>query len=173
KEVKTLKEFFTKFNNDWVMNFASGLAFNLLTSIFPIVIAILSIAGFFVGSLDPAGRDTLKHSIESAFPPPISSENVLGPALNQLQKNAGFLSIIAILLAIFGGSRLFVTMEGYFDIIYHTRPRDVIPQNIMAVLMLLLFVVLTPLMVLAPSAPAPLLSLLQATPLRRIPGSII
>ena len=173
KEVKTLKEFFTKFNNDWVMNFASGLAFNLLTSIFPIVIAIISIAGFFVGSLNPAGKQMLIDNITHAFPPPISNQNVLQPALNSLSKEAGFLSIIAILLAIFGGSRLFVTMEGYFDIIYHTRPRDVIPQNIMAVLMLLLFVVLTPLMVLAPSGPALLLSLLQATPLGSIPGSKI
>src|SRR5947209_8207260 len=39
KEAKTFKDFFTKFNNDWVMNFSSGLAFSLLTAIFPIVIA--------------------------------------------------------------------------------------------------------------------------------------
>src|SRR5947209_7686449 len=173
KEVKTFKEFFTKFNNDWLMNFASGLDFNLLTSIFPNVIAIISIAEFFVGSLNPTGKQMLIDNITHIFPPPISNQNVLQPALNSLSKEAGYLSIIAILLAIFGGSRLFVTMEGYFDIIYHTRPRDVIPQNIMAVLMLLLFVVLTPLMVLAPSGPALLLSLLQATPLGSIPGSKI
>jgi YihY family inner membrane protein len=169
KEVKTLKEFFTKFNNDWVMNFASGLAFNLLTSIFPIVIAIISIAGFFVGSLDPTGKQMLIQQITNAFPPPISNQNVLEPALNSLSKQAGILSIIAILLAIFGGSRLFVSMESYFDIIYHTRPRDVIPQNIMAVLMLLLFVVLIPVMVFAATLPALVVNLLKVTPLNTIP----
>ncbi len=169
KEVKPLQGFFTKFNNDWVMNFASGLAFNLLTSIFPIVIAIISIAGFFVGSLDPTGKQMLIDNITHAFPPPISNQNVLQPALNSLSKEAGFLSIIAILLAIFGGSRLFVSMEGYFDIIYHTRPRDVIPLNIMAVLMLLLFVVLIPLMVFTATLPALVVNLLKATPLNTIP----
>src|SRR5947207_108118 len=44
KDVKTLQTFWTKFNNDWVMNFAAGLAFNLITAIFPIAIAIIVIA---------------------------------------------------------------------------------------------------------------------------------
>ena len=35
---KTLQGFFTKFNNDWVMNFAAALAFNLITAILPILI---------------------------------------------------------------------------------------------------------------------------------------
>lgn len=171
KDVKSLRAFFTKFNNDWVMNFAAGLAFNLLTAIFPIVIAIISIVGLVAGGLDPTIKaDLIKH-IEMVFPPPISSGNVLGPALNSLEKNAGFLGIIAILLAIFGGSRLFITIEGYFDIIYHTRPRDPLKQNIMAVVMLLFFVVLIPLMVLASALPALVQSLLHATPLNQIPGS--
>src|SRR5205809_315953 len=81
-----------------------------------------------------------------------------------LSKNAGFLAIIAVLIAIFGGSRLFVSIENYFDIIYHTRPRDVIRQNIMALAMLLLFVILVPLMVFASSIPALVQSILKATP---------
>src|SRR6266568_3668936 len=96
KGVKSLQAFWTKCNNDWVMNFASGLAFNLITAIFPIAIAIIAIAGF-----------------------------------------------------IFGSSRLFVSIEGYFALIYHTRQRDLIRQNLMALGMLLLFVVLVPLMVFA------------------------
>src|SRR5579884_3699986 len=153
KEAKSLKDFFTKFSNDWVMNFSAGLAYNVLTAIFPIVIAIISIAGLLVGALDPAAKTNLIASLSKALPPPLNSGNVLGPALNQLSKNAGFLGVIAILLAIFGGSRLFVTMEGYFDVIYHTRPRDFIHQNIMAILMLLLFVILIPIMIVASPLP--------------------
>lgn len=169
KEVKTFAGFFTKFNNDWVMNFASGLAFNLLTSIFPIAIAIIAIFGAVVGRLDPTAMNNLITTIQNVFPPPIKGNPVLAPALTSLSKNAGPLAIIAILLAIFGGSRLFVTIEGYFDVIYHTRQRDVIPQNIMAVLMMLLFVVLVPVMVFAAALPTLVVSLLQATPLNNIP----
>jgi membrane protein len=169
KDIKSLQAFWTKFNNDWVMNFASGLAFNLITAIFPIVIAIIAIAGFIFGGLDPAIRDNLINSIQNVFPPPINQGNILGPALKSLSKNAGFLAIIAVLLAIFGGSRLFVSLEGYFDIIYHTRPRDLIRQNIMALIMLLLFIILIPLMVFASSIPAIVQSLL-ATLLGNFPG---
>src|SRR2546426_517346 len=169
KDIKSLQAFWTKFNNDWVMNFAAGLAFNLITAIFPIVIAIIAIAGFIFGWLDPAIRDNLINGIQNVFPPPINQGNILGPALTSLSKNAGFLAIIAVLLAIFGGSRLFVSLEGYFDIIYHTRPRDLIRQNIMALIMLLLFIILIPLMVFASSIPAIVQSLL-ATLLGNFPG---
>src|SRR5205085_7412156 len=89
KEVKTLREFFTKFNNDWVMNFASGLAFNLLTSIFPIIIAIISILGLIFSSQGPTAQHDLISNIENIFPPPIKGSTVLGPALNALSSDAG------------------------------------------------------------------------------------
>lgn len=172
KEAKSFKAFFTKFNNDWVMNFAAGLAFNLLTAIFPIAIAIIGVAGFVIGNLDPAGKANLINGLTHIFPSSIQSgnTNVIEIALTSLQKDAWFLTVIAVLTALFGGSRLFVTIEGYFDIIYHTRPRNVIPQNIMAFGMLILFIVLTPILVFAASLPAFLLSLLQNTPLGQIPG---
>jgi len=171
KGVKSLQAFWTKFNNDWVMNFAAGLAFNLITAIFPIAIAIIAIAGSIFGSFDPSFQGNLIHSIESVFPQQISSANILEPALKTLSKNAGFLLFIAILVAIFGGSRLFVSIEGYFAIIYHTRQRDLIRQNLMALGMLLLFVILVPLMVFASSIPALVQSILKATPVSQIPGN--
>ncbi len=171
KDVKSFRAFWTKFNNDWVMNFASGLAFNLITAIFPIVIAIISIVGFVLGGLDPSIKADIINRIQSVFPQPISSGHILGPALNSLSKNAGVLGIIAVLVAIFGGSRLFIAIENYFDIIYHTLPRDIIKQNLMALGMLLVFIILIPLMVFASSIPALVQSILKATPVSQIPGN--
>ena len=151
--VKSLKDFFTKFNNDWVMNFASALAFNLITAILPILIAIVAVVGFTVGNLSPATETQLIDHLRQIFP---SSGDFVTLAFKQLNKSAGPLAIIAILLAIFGGSRLFISMEGYFDIIYHVRPRGVIKQNIMAIVMLLIFIVLIVPMVLVASLPAAL-----------------
>ena len=170
RDVNSLKAFFTKFNNDWVMTFAAGLAFNLITAIFPILIALIAIAGIIFGSFDPSFQHDLIIKIQSVFPPPINKGNVLGPALTTLSKNAGFFAFIAVLIAIFGGSRLFVSIEGYFSIIYHTRQRAIVPQNIMALLMLLLFIILIPLMVFASSIPAIVQSILQSTPIHQIPG---
>jgi membrane protein len=169
KGIKSLQAFWTKFNNDWVMNFASGLAFNLITAIFPIAIALIAIVGIIFGRYDPSIQHNLIIQIEQFFAYQTSSGDILEPALNTLSKNAGFLLFLAVLLAIFGGSRLFVSLENYFDIIYHTRPRDVIPQNIMALGMLFLFVLLIPLMVFASTIPALVQSILRTTPVNQFP----
>jgi membrane protein len=171
KNVKYQQAFWTKFNNDWVMTFAAGLAYNLITAIFPVVIAIIAIAGFIFRSFDPSIQGHLITSIQNAFPSPLNHSDILRPALTTLSNNADFLLLIAVLLAVFGGSRLFVSMEGYFAIIYHTRQRDLIPQNVMALAMLLLFVLLVPLMVFVSSLPALVQSILKATPVTQIPGN--
>src|SRR2546423_5984252 len=171
QEAQPIKQFIAKFNNDWVMNFASGLAFNLLTAIFPILIALLAIFGFVVGGLAPGSEQQLINGIQSVFPQQIQAGHLLQPVFNSLNKSAGPLIIIAILTALFGGSRLFITMEGYFDIIFHTRPRNPIKQNIMAFSMLLLFIVLVPIMIFGAALPALVVTILKATPLSQVPGS--
>lgn len=164
----SLQAFFTKFNNDWVMGFSSALAFNLITAILPILIAIVAIVGFTVGNLDPAAEQQLITHLQSLFP---ASDNFLSFAFASLKRSAGILSLIATLLALFGGSRLFVSMEGYFDVIYHASPRNVIPQNVMDILMLLIFIVLTIPMLLASSIPALVQVVLEHTVVRQIPGN--
>src|SRR5207247_10038045 len=81
KDVKTLQAFWTKFNNDWVMNFAAGLAFNLITAIFAIVIAIVSIVGLVSGGLDSTIKADLIQRFEMVFPPHLSSGHLLGQAI--------------------------------------------------------------------------------------------
>ena len=171
KDTKSLQEFFTKFGNDWSMTLAAALAYNLLTAIFPIAVALIAIAGFILGTLQHNAQDQLIADIQKAFPSAINSGDLIKTILQQLAKASGFLGIIAVLVAVFGGSRLFILIEGCFDIIYRVRPRTLIPQNIMAIGMLLLFIVLVPIMVFASTGPALVLSILQKTPLGLIPGS--
>ncbi len=171
KDIKPLEAFWNKFNNDWAWCNAAGLAFSLLLSVFPLVIAFLSLLGFFLGGLDPADYDRLLNQIIHVFPAVTSSQSIIGLALKQLAKQSGILGLFALGLAIFNGSRLFLFLEGCLDIMYHVRPRGVVAQNVMAVLMLLLYVILIPIMFLASSLPALVTSFLQKTPLSQIPGS--
>jgi len=168
KLLKRSEGFINKFNNDWTMQSAGALAYNLMVAIIPIVLAIIAIFGFTVGALDPHAQDQLINGIEQAFPGNFSKE-ILQVVFTSLRRNAGFLTILAILTSVFGGSRLFIALEGCFDIIYRTYPRGVIAQNVMAILMMLLFVVLIPLMVFASSLPALLLSLVQNTGINGLP----
>ena len=153
KKTKPFQAFWAKFNNDWSWNNAAGLAFNLILSIFPLVIALLALIGFFVGRLDPvAYHDLTTRKLHDLFPAVTSSQNIIQPALRQLTKDSGILGIFAIIVSIFNGSRLFMFLQGCFDLIYHVRPRNVIVQNALSVVMVLLFVILVPIMVAAGSA---------------------
>ena len=165
KGFKSLLAFITKFNNDWVLSLASGLAFNLMVAIIPIIIAIIALAGFIYGGLNPAIKEELIQHIQNIFPPPIPSQEIVGLALNALNTDAGALAIIAVVTAIIGGSGLFVAMEGQFDIIYQIRTRGIIQQYMMALGMLLVFVILSPFMIFANSIPTVVHSFVQTTPL--------
>jgi membrane protein len=163
KGFKSILAFITKFNNDWVLSLASGLAFNLMVATIPIIIAIIALAGFIFGGLNPSIKEELIQHIQNLFPPPIPSQEVVGLALNTLNTNAGALGIIAVITAIIGGSGLFVAMEGQFDIIYQIRTRGIIQQYIMAFGMLSVFVLLSPFAIFANSIPMLVLSFLQTT----------
>ena len=165
KGFNSLLGFISKFNYDWVLSLASGLAFNLMVAIIPFIIAILALAGFIYGGLNPLIQEQLIQSIQQIFPPPIPSQEVIGLALNTLNQDAGALGLIAVVMAIIGGSGLFVAMEGQLDIIYQIRTRDIIKQYMMALSMLLVFVLLAPLMLFANSIPSVIHSFVQKTPL--------
>lgn len=168
KEVKSLRTFFTKFNNDWCMNFAGLIAYNLLMAMLPIAIALIAILGAVLG--DPALRGSVFNSIINVFPGLAAQQNAFSLASEQLSKSSGILWVIAILLAVFGGSRLFITIEACMDIIYRVRPRPIIRQNVMAIAMLLLFILLIPIMVFAYIGPSLVFSVVQTTPLKNVPG---
>lgn len=164
KDVKPLQQFLTKFNNDWVMNFSAALAYNLLMAIFPIAIAIIVILGLILGNLNPQAYTNVQTQLIHAFPGTLSS-GVIDSITLQLKRDSGILGTVAIVLAIFNGSRLFILIEGCFGIIYHVRQRKVIRQNLMAIGMLLLFIILIPIMVFASSLPTLALTVLQHTSL--------
>ncbi|HLZ59553.1 MAG TPA: YihY/virulence factor BrkB family protein [Ktedonosporobacter sp.] len=167
KGTKSFQTFFTKFNNDWAMSFAGLLAYNLLMAMLPIAIAIVAILGFFLGSTN---LHAITEQITRVFPGAAEQQNALQLAETQLAKDAGILLLIAIVLAIFGGSRLFISIEGCLDIIYRVRPRTMIRQNLIAIAMFLLFLILIPIMIFASAAPTVILGFLSSNPqLNNIP----
>ncbi len=163
QETKSFQQFLTKFNNDGAMTFSGVLAYNLMLAMFPILIALIAILGLTLGKLDQSAVDSIQTKIGGIFPGVAGGQIVKG-ALNALNKGALITLILAIVTAIFGGSRLFVVIEQFLDLIYHVRPRTLIRQNLVAIGMLLLFVILIPLMVVASSAPAFVLSFANVIP---------
>ena len=134
---------FNKFNNDWTMNLAAMLSYNVLTSFFPLLLAILTI---------------LVHLPVAVGSTSIVATNQSDPPLEYTQpgecwildyqcrsSNRAVLTIVSIVGLLWGGTNRFGSIESAFAIIFRVKTRNIVQQKIMAVLMILLFVVLLPL----------------------------
>src|SRR5438034_7884845 len=110
KDMKSLVAFWTKFNNDWSWNNAAGLAYNLILAVFPIVITLLSILGFFLSTLDPGAYQSALDRMTSISSSLAEAKPIVAAAFQQVRKDAGLLGVIAVVLALFTGSRLFIFM---------------------------------------------------------------
>jgi YihY family inner membrane protein len=146
--------FWKKINNDWVFNLSGLLAYNLLMAIFPILLVLLAIAGFVLRSLSPDAYSRLITSLGATIP---GGAHLVQAVTQQLAHAAGPLLVIGILVALFTGSRLFITMENCFAVIFRLRSRDPVHQNLMAFGMVLLFIVLAPVITLGTAIPAAIL----------------
>jgi membrane protein len=173
KGLRPLRAFFQKLSNDWTLNLQAGaLAYHLVVAIFPILIAFFVIFGLVLGGLSSNVQKAFITALTQVLPQSLGNDLVV-QVLQKIQHSAGVLSIIVLVTGIFGGSRLFILMENCFDLIYHQPPRKFIAQNIMAIGMLLIFIVLVPLMLFASTVPALVISFLKTSFLTAIPGGDI
>jgi membrane protein len=165
-----LMAFWTKLNNDWVFDFSGELAYSFLMSIFPILVAILGIVGLVLGAISPATKEQVINSIgnglASALPQTGTGGQSLGhtivaQALASFTQSAGVLFIFGLVVALFTGSRIFVTLEKHFGVIFRLRGRDPVHQNLMAIGMVLLYTVLVPVVLLGSTIPNAIISALH------------
>lgn len=157
-EARGFMAWWRKVNNDWVFNLSAMLAYNFLMSVFPILLVLLAIAGFIVGSLAPAQHAAFQDTLTNALP---GGKDIVIAVLAQLNRSAGLLFVVGIVSAAFTSSRLFIALENCFGIIFRLRSRDVIHQNLMAFGMFLLYIVLIPLVFLSSSLPAAILGVVN------------
>jgi len=169
KGVKPFRTFMTKFQNDWSIYLSAALAYNLLLATFPIFVALLSILGLVLGLLAPSATNTVFQGITKALPAGAHPENIIKGVQSTLRHSSGILGLIAVVSAIFFGSRLFVLLDNFFSIVYRVRRRAFIPENLMAIGMMLVFIILVPIMVFAASLPTLAFSVLQNTIFGHVP----
>ena len=169
QEVRSFQAFLLKVSNDYSLTLSSALAFTLLLSTFPTVIALLSIHGFLLGRFDQAVINTVVQGIIHAPPSQLHPTELIRAVNTELQRSSGILGLIALVSSLVFGSQLFVVLETCFSIIYRIRPRPLIRQQMVAMAMFLLFLLLVPLMIFTASTPALTFSLVQQTPVGHSP----
>lgn len=163
---ETLWGFWTKINNDWIFNLSALLAYNFLVALFPLLLLLLAGCGVILQRLSPSTDQQLQRTLAAALPGSTGAILVAGVETD-LKKSVGVLLVVGLLSALVTGSRLFVTLEGCFGIVFRLRGRDPLRQNRMAFSMLLLFLVSAPLIFLVSILPAGLVALVD--PSRRSP----
>src|SRR5260221_5945711 len=145
---RPLQATWQKPNTACIFNPASLLAYNLLMSIVPILLVLIAIAGFVL-SANPTAKDALIEGIVRQLPPGVG-QPIVTTVVENLTRTAGAALLFGLASGIFLGSRLFIVVEDCFGIIFGLRGRDTVRQNLMAIGMVLVFVVLLPLVFLSP-----------------------
>src|SRR2546421_3204335 len=147
----TIKAFAQKFSNDWSMNMVSLLTYNLLTTIFPILLAILTAALYVLGSLSPQAFHEVVAKMSGALPSGMTGAINLNTLQKSLVHITGPLALISLAGLLWGGSNLFSSMENVFSIFFRTKARGFLAQKLMAIGMVVILAILLPLSLAASS----------------------
>jgi len=145
RRVAVVAAFWVKVNNDWIFNLSGLLAYNFLFALFPMLILVLGITGFALRAIAPGTENLVAANIAQALPLGMGSV-VVDSVTARLKTSAGWLLIVGVVTSLFAGSRLFITLENCFGVVFRLRGRDPIRQNRMAFALLLLYLVLLPLL---------------------------
>lgn len=169
--LRQLGHFWMKINRDWMFNLAGMLSYNLLLSIFPLLILSMSLLGIiFQHSTKACSANQFEGQIitnlASFLPSQITGAHRERGGATSITTLCATLSHDSFTLAAFGiitgiwfGSRLFVKLENTLGIIFRLRSRSFWRQNSIALGMTILFALLGPLSVLVAFEPERFLGL--------------
>jgi membrane protein len=125
--------FVKKVLDDQAPNLGALLAWGTLSTLLPLLLGILSVAGLILR--DPQRLDQIYNNILVLLPS--DAAGPVGSALDGVrQASAAPAGIVAILLLLFNGSSFFANMASVFDQAYHVESRNFIVQRLVAVVML-------------------------------------
>ncbi len=143
--------FWTKFDRDWGWNLARLLAYTLLQAIFAVAgLQIVALALVLRFSSSRA-QDGVMRDIARLLPDRVEAGAVEVFA-HSLRSTPGWLLALALPIAVWYGSRLFVVLESALCVIFRRPRRHILQQNGVAVLMLALFTLLLPVIVFSATA---------------------
>ena len=136
--------FLKKFSNDWSTDTSALIAYNFIIALVPLAVAAFGIFGIILRHHPNVRQDVIDSVINSLTDnnTKIAVRQVSEIAADKLQSDAGAILALGIVFAIYGASRLFVTIEKVLNIIHRAPTRPLIKQNLVAMGMLILFIFL-------------------------------
>lgn len=157
-----------KFIDQGGPNQAVLIAWNSLTAILPIALALAAVGGLILNKAGFTGQ-TIAERMGSLFPTDLGTQQAVIQGLNSLQEQTGLFALLALVGFLWTASNLFGAMEGVFAVVFETPSRPFLRQKLMAVLMMAIFIVLVVLAV-GTSALLPLLNSIPGLPISLTEG---
>ena len=117
-------------------SYAAGLAFNAFTSMFPLLLGLLTIAGLVLGGQEQA---QVQSTLTGAFP--AEAQSAMRTALTNAQRHAGLFGLAAILGLVWTGTNFFGSMEFALSEMIGVQQRTFLRQRLMGLLMLTVFLI--------------------------------
>jgi membrane protein len=132
-------QFFKKFSDDKATNLAQLLAWGTLSTLLPLVLGMLTLAGLVLR--DPQRLDQVYSTI--IYLVPQQAAGPLTSALESIRGKAGAgVGVIGLLLLLFNGSSFFANMSTVFDQVFHVEDRNFVMQRVVSIVMLVITTVL-------------------------------
>ena len=121
---------------------ATVIAWNALTAIFPIALFLIAIAGFVLSAAG-LSTDTLLNGVVTVFPSDPKSQQEALKGIKGVQEKAGIFVLVGLVGYLWTASNLFGAMEMAFDSVLHCGRRPFVRQKLMAIGMMAIFSVLS------------------------------
>ncbi|CAF1644064.1 unnamed protein product [Adineta ricciae] len=141
-----------KIVHDWSSSLATLIGYNLLISLLPMVLSLFSILSLIFAN-NVQAQENIRDRLIQTFPEGTLSDDI-SILFKSISDQAGVVFSVSFIIAVFGGSRLLVSIDNVLTIIYRLRERTAIQQNFHAIKLLLAFIILVPILILSASAPA-------------------
>src|SRR5260370_15959879 len=126
---------------DQAAKWASLICWNALWALFQNDLFAASVLGYALRLFGEA-NDAVYKTIFSVIPNDSGQQTEIIKAVSGVKSQSGLLFIVGLVGLLWGGSALFGIMEQAFAVIYHTKPRDFLPQKLISVGMGFLFTIL-------------------------------
>jgi membrane protein len=129
-----LGQFLKKFNDDQATNLAALLAWGTLSTLLPLLLGILALAGLVLR--DPERLDQVYNTLLYLIPSGVSGP--LGEALQNVRNSAGTAGVVGLVLLLWNGSAFFGNMASVFNHAFHVEDRNFVMQRLISIAMLLI-----------------------------------
>lgn len=144
------------------------IAWNGLTAIFPIALAVAAIGGLVL-SVAGVSPDAIARQVVALFPNDLGAQDAALRGIDALRHQTLVFALLAMVGFLWTGSSLFGGMEEAFAVVFQTPVRPLVRQKLMGLAMMGLFAVLA-LLAVGTSALLPLLGAIPGVPISATRG---